>query len=131
MAALATNPLLSFTYPCAWWSRQTGAPLPRRNGHGGLRSADGVFGSTNAAAMAVNFGSQDADENFAPACVFRLVSRLLLGHGVGAFHAPGGTARLCFSGFQKIFFERARKTFSEPSENAPLGAWEHGPLAFS
>jgi hypothetical protein len=81
--------------------------------------------------MAVTFGSQGADENFAPACVFRSVSRLLISHRVGAFHAPGGTARLCFSGFQKIFFERTRTTFSEPSGNAPLGTWEHGPLAFS
>jgi hypothetical protein len=110
---------------------QANTRLPIRNGTGGLRSAKGALGSANVAAMDANFGSRDADEDFAPACVFRFVSCLLLGHGVGAFHAPGGTARLCFSGFQKIFLQRARKTFSEPSENAPLGAWEHGPLAIS
>jgi hypothetical protein len=46
--------------------------------------------------MAVKFSSQDADENVAPACVCRSVSRLFLGHRFGAFHAPCGSSLFCF-----------------------------------
>jgi hypothetical protein len=42
------------------------------------------------------FSSQGADDYFDPACFFLYVSRLLLGHGFGAFPAPGGTASFCF-----------------------------------
>jgi hypothetical protein len=46
--------------------------------------------------MVMDFCGQSADENFGPVCVFRYVSRLLLGHCFGAIPAPGGTASLCF-----------------------------------
>jgi hypothetical protein len=45
----------------------------------------------NRTAIVMNFRSQCADENFAPASVCRYVSRLLLGHSFGAFPAPCGT----------------------------------------
>ena len=45
----------------------------------------------NRTAIAANFRSQCADENFALGRVCRYVSRLLLGHRFGAFPAPGGT----------------------------------------
>ena len=51
---------------------------------------------SNASAVAREFCSQSADENFGPVCVCRYVSRLLLGHCFGAIPAPGGTAPLCF-----------------------------------
>ena len=47
--------------------------------------------SSNRTAIAVNFRSQCADDNFALERVCRYVSRLLLGHSFGAFPAPGGT----------------------------------------
>jgi hypothetical protein len=46
---------------------------------------------SNRTAIAVNFRSQSADDNFALGRVCRYVSRLLLGHSFGAFPAPGGT----------------------------------------
>jgi hypothetical protein len=49
-----------------------------------------------AAADMAEFNSQSADDYFDPACFFLYVSRLLLGHGFGAFPAPGGTASFCF-----------------------------------
>ena len=47
-------------------------------------------------AIAPDFCSQSTDENFGPVCVWRYVSRFLLGHCFGAIPAPGGTAPLCF-----------------------------------
>jgi hypothetical protein len=49
-----------------------------------------------ASAIALDFYSHCADENFGLVCVCRYVSRLLLGHCFGAIPAPGGTAPLCF-----------------------------------
>ncbi len=63
-------------------------------------------------------------------------SLLSLGHSLGACPAPGGTARLCFArfgerptgfGFQKIFCAKSAKTFSRPSEKAPLGLGSGAP----
>ena len=62
-----------------------------------LPSFYGVEDCSNPAAIEANFPSQRADENFAPVCVCRYVSRLLLGHSFGAKPAPGGTALFCFS----------------------------------
>ena len=47
-------------------------------------------------AIVPDFCSQSTDENFGPVCVWRYVSRFLLGHCFGAIPAPGGTAPLCF-----------------------------------
>ena len=47
-------------------------------------------------AIALDFCSQNTDENFGSVCVCRYVSRLLLVHCFGATPAPGGTAPLCF-----------------------------------
>jgi hypothetical protein len=51
---------------------------------------------SNGSAIAPDFCSQSTDENFCPLCVWRYVSRFLLGHCFGAIPAPGGTAPLCF-----------------------------------
>ena len=61
-----------------------------RNRGGELRPSYSGYAGSNLAAIALNFRSQCADENFALACVCRYVSRLLLGHSFGAFPAPGG-----------------------------------------
>jgi hypothetical protein len=61
----------------------------------------------------------------------------LLGHGVGAFHAPGGSARLCFSGFQKIFLSNSPAKNADQEKDFPnlpemrrlaLGSMAHSPL---
>ncbi len=62
-----------------------------RNYRGDLRPSYGGHAGSNRAAIAVNFRSQCADNNFALERVCRYISRLLLGHGFGAFPAPGGT----------------------------------------
>src|SRR5207302_5205525 len=64
--------------------------LSTRNCGGDLRPSYGGTCRSNRTAIAVNFRSQCADDNFALACVCRYVSRLLLGHSFGAFPAPGG-----------------------------------------
>jgi hypothetical protein len=48
------------------------------------------------AVMALNFRSEDADENFGPVCASRPVSRLLHGHCFGAYPAPCGNSLFCF-----------------------------------
>ncbi len=66
------------------------------NGCVRLCSSYGVLRGSTVAAIAADFFHQDADENFALACVCRSVSRLLLGHRFGAFHAPCGSSLFCF-----------------------------------
>src|SRR5208283_464969 len=65
--------------------------LSTRNYGGELRPSYSGYAGSNRAAIALNFRSQCADDNFALACVCRYVSRLLFGHSFGAFPAPGGT----------------------------------------
>jgi hypothetical protein len=43
-----------------------------------------------------NFLAQNADDDFGPEGISRLVSRRLLGHGFGAYPAPCGSASFCF-----------------------------------
>ena len=52
--------------------------------------------NSNRTAFVANFRSLSADENFAPSCVFRYVSRLMLGHCFGAYPAPRGSSLFCF-----------------------------------
>jgi hypothetical protein len=121
MPHLAANPA-AFLHLSSCMVEQANKSLQKRNGDGGLRSAAGVFDSANVAAIVANFRSQSADENFAPACVFRFVSRLLLGHRVGAFHAPGGSSLFCFGftalrvtvSLQILFAKYAEKISRDP-----------------
>ena len=105
--------------------------LPSYSGHA----------SSNRVAIAVNFRSQCADENFALERVCRYVSRLLLGHSFGAFPAPGGTrssashsAPLRGLGSSQNKFvnhgkERLSNFFRAPPRKQTFGTWEPGPLA--
>ena len=111
------------------------------NDGGDLRPSYGGHRGSNRAAIAVNFRSQCADENFALACVCRYVSRLLLGHSFGAFPAPGGTrssashfAPLWGLGSSQNKFEnhgkeRLSNFFRAPPRKQTFGTWEPGPLA--
>ncbi|MGC2160590.1 MAG: hypothetical protein WA634_01655 [Silvibacterium sp.] len=63
---------------------------------------------SNGAAFVADFHSLSADENFAPSCVCRYVSRLVLGHCFGAYPAPCGSSLFCFG------FAALRVTVSVP-----------------
>jgi hypothetical protein len=65
--------------------------LPTCDDGGGNHPLCRGYACSNRDAIAANFPSQWADENFGLARVCRYVSRLLLGHSFGAFPAPGGT----------------------------------------
>jgi hypothetical protein len=115
--------------------------LSTRNHGGELRSPYGGHASSNRFAVAVNFHSQCADDNFALARVCRYVSRLLLGHSFGAFPAPGGTrssASHCAplrglgssqNKFENHGKERLSNFFRAPPRKQTFGTWEPGPLA--
>jgi len=70
---------------------QANKSLSKRNYGGELRPSYGGHAGSNLAAIALNFRSQCAEDNFALARVCRYVSRLFLGHSFGAFPAPCGT----------------------------------------
>ena len=115
--------------------------LSTRNYGDELRPSCGGYASSNLAALAVNFRSQCADDNFALERVCRYVSRLLLGHSFGAFPAPGGTrssashlAPLRGLGSSQNKFEnhgkeRLSNFFRAPPRKQTFGTWEPGPLA--
>ncbi len=90
MSFHAANPA-SFSYLSSCAVESANKSLSTRNYGGELRPSCGGHASSNRVAIAVNFRSQCADENFPLARVCRYVSRLLLGHSFGAFPAPGGT----------------------------------------
>jgi hypothetical protein len=115
--------------------------LSTRNYGGELRPSYGGHCRSNRTAIAANFRSQCADENFALERVCRHVSRLLLGHSFGAFPAPGGTrssASHCAplrglgssqNKFENHGKERLSNFFRAPPRKQTFGTWEPGPLA--
>ena len=140
MSFHAANPA---SFPCLSLClvEQANKSLSTCNYGGELRPSYGGPSRSNRAAMATNFPSQCADENFALACVRRYVSRLLLGHSFGAFPAPGGTrssashsAPLRGLGSSQNKFEnhgkeRLSNFFRAPPRKQTFGTWEPGPLA--
>jgi hypothetical protein len=65
---------------------------------------------------------------FPSSAISPVFSLLTLGHSLGAYPAPGGTARLCFgftalrvSAFRKSFVQRTQKDFPNLPKKAPLG----------
>ena len=90
MSFHAANPA-GFSHLSLCQAEQAKKSLSTRNCGGELRPSYGGHASSNRTAIAVNFRSQCADENFDLERVCRYVSRLLLGHSFGAFPAPGGT----------------------------------------
>src|SRR3984957_4822868 len=90
MSFHAANPA-SFSHLPSCPVQSANRSLSTRNYGDELRPSCGGYASSNLAALAVNFRSQCADDNFALERVCRYVSRLLLGHSFGAFPAPGDT----------------------------------------
>jgi hypothetical protein len=140
MSFHATNPA-SFSYLSSCAVESANKSLSTRNYGGELRPSFGETCPSNRTAIAVNFRSQCADDNFALERVCRYVSRLLLGHSFGAFPAPGGTrssashfAPLRGLGSSQNKFENRGKErlsnfFRAPPRKQTFGAWEPGPLA--
>ena len=140
MSFHATNPA-GFSYLCSCAVESENKSLSTRKYGGELRPSCGGTCPSNRTAIAVNFRSQCADENFDLERVCRYVSRLLLGHSFGAFPAPGGTrssashsAPLRGLGSSQNKFEnhgkeRLSNFFRAPPRKQTFGTWEPGPLA--
>jgi hypothetical protein len=94
MSNLAANPVATplVSLKAAWKRR---ASSLRRNDGVELPSLCGV-GSSSEAVVLANFLAQNADDDFGPEGISRLVSRRLLGHGFEAYPAPCGSASFCF-----------------------------------
>jgi hypothetical protein len=78
------------------------------NGGGESCTSREGHANSNRAAFVGNFRSLSGNENFAPSCVCRYVSRLMLGHCFGAYPAPCGSSLFCFG------FAALRVTVSVP-----------------
>ena len=140
MSFRAANPA-SFSHLSSCPVESANKSVSTRNYGGELRPSYGGHARSNRTAIAVNFRSQCADENFALERVCRYVSRLLLGHSFGAFPAPGGTrssashlAPLRGLGSSQNKFEnhgkeRLSNFFRAPPRKQTFGTWEPGPLA--
>ena len=140
MSFRAANPA-GFSHLSPRPVESTNKTLSTCNYGGDLRPFCGGHSRSNRAAIAMNFCSQYADDNFAVARVCRYVSRLLLGHSVGTFPAPVGTrssashlAPLQGLGSSQNKFENHGKErrshfFRAPPRKQTFGTWEPGPLA--
>ena len=141
MSFHAANPA-SFSHLSSCPVESANKTLSTRNYRGELRPSYGGHAGRNRAAIAVNFRSQCADDNFALGRVCRYVSRLLLGHSFGGFPAPGGTrssashlAPLRGLGSSQNKFanhgkRRRANFFRAPPRKQTIGTWEPGPLAW-
>ena len=140
MSFHAANPA-GFSHLSSCLVEQANKSLSTRNYGGELRPSYGGHARSNRTAIAANFRSQCADDNFALERVCRYVSRLLLGHSFGAFPAPGGTrssASHCAplrglgssqNKFENHGKERLSNFFRAPPRKQTFGTWEPGPLA--
>jgi hypothetical protein len=140
MSTFAANPAgLPHVSPCV--VERANKILRTCDDGGGSRPLCGGYACSNRAAIAANFPSHRADENFGLARVCRYVSRLLLGHSFGAFPAPRGArssashlAPLRGLGssqneFEKHGKERPSNFFRAPHRKQTFGTWEPGLLA--
>jgi len=140
MSFHAANPA-GFPYLASCPVESANKSLSTRNYGGELRPSWSGSCRSNRAAIAVNFRSQCADDNFALERVCRYVYRLLLGHSFGAFPAPGGarsSASHCAplwglgssqNKFENHGKERLSNFFRAPPRKQTFGTWESGPLA--
>ena len=107
MSFYAVNPAASHSLsPCI--VERAEVSVQTCNGGGEWRASCGGHANSNRAAFVADFHSLSADENFAPSCVCRYVSRLVLGHCFGAYPAPCGSSLFCFG------FAALRVTVSVP-----------------
>ncbi|WP_035355115.1 hypothetical protein [Edaphobacter aggregans] len=78
------------------WLDGDGGTFDNRYAFNGVRSFTSGLAHSKGTAMSVSIRGRDSDGSFAPEGVSRSVSRLLLGHGVGAMPAPCGGSLFCF-----------------------------------
>ena len=140
MSKLAANPAAS-PHLSLCIVEQANKSLSTCNHGDGLRPSYGGYAGSNRTAIAVNFCSQCADENFALERVYRYVSVFCSVTASGHFPAPGGTrssashcAPLRDLGSSQNKFENhgkvRRANFSRaPPRKQTFGTWEPGPLA--
>ena len=95
MSTPAANPAASPSL--SLWALETANPrqTARESAENCLSFLGGQRRS-NGSAIVPDLCSENTDENFGPVCVWRYVSRFLLGHCFGANPAPGGPSPLCF-----------------------------------
>jgi hypothetical protein len=125
MSFLAANPA-GFSHLSSCPVESANKSLSTRNYGGKLHPSCGGRSRSNRAAIAVNFRSQCADENFALERVCRYVSRLLLGHSFGAFPAPGGTRSSASHCTPLRGLGSSQNTFENQAKNASQTSF--GPL---
>ena len=124
---------------CPWaWANQS---FINRNFDDHYRRFFRGVASSSRTAICSDYRQPSADKNFALKRVSRLVSRLMLGHRIGAIPAPGGTrssASHCAplrgpgssqNKFAKHSKERPANFFRAPPRKQTSGTWEPGPLA--
>jgi len=140
MSFHAANPA-GFSNLSLYLAEHANQSFSTRNDGGDLHPSYGGHAGSNRAAIAVNFRSQCADDNFALERVCCYVSRLLLGHSFGAFPAPGGTRSSAshsaplrglgssLNKFADHGKERRANFFRAPPRKQTFGTWEPGPLA--
>jgi hypothetical protein len=117
--------------------------LPSRGACGGeMPSFSSVLSQTNEAAMLADLHGQDAESDFGPDRISRLVSRPLLGHCFEANPAPGGPRSSALpaapvaglGSSQNKFVNRGRERrtnfFRAPPRKQTFGTWEPGLLAW-
>jgi hypothetical protein len=138
MSISAADPAgFSYLSPCL--VEPANKSLPTDNGGDGLCSTYGGHACSNRTAIAADFRSQYADENFLWNVSAVYVSRLPLGHSFGTFPAPGGarssashSAPLRGLGSSQNKFENHGKRRRANFFRAPprkqtfgLGSWAH------
>jgi hypothetical protein len=141
MSSSAANPAgFSYLSPCL--VEPANKSLPTDNGGDGLCSTYGGHACLNRTAIAADFRSQHADENFLSSVAAVYVSRLPLGHSFGTFPAPGGARSSAshsapFRGLgssQNKFANHGKRRRANFFRAAPrkqtFGTWEPGPLAW-
>jgi len=107
MSFLADNPATSHSLSSCMVERAVVSAQTCNSSGESHASCEG-HANSNRAAIVADFRSLNADENLAPSCVCRYVSRLVLGHCFEAYPAPCGSSLFCFG------FAALRVTVSVP-----------------
>jgi hypothetical protein len=140
MSFHAANPA-SFSYLSSCPMESANKTLSTRNYGGELRPSYGGHASSNRTAIAVNFRSQCADDNFALERVCRYVSVFCSVTASGPFLRPAALGLLLRiarplgglgssqNKFENHGKERLSNFFRAPPRKQTFGTWEPGPLA--
>ena len=141
MSFHAVNPA-DFPYLSPCLVERANKSLSTCNCGGELRPSCGGHASSNRAAIAANFRSQSADENFAlavclPLCIPPFARSLLRGLSGArrrsvfcfAFRAPSGLGS-SQNKFENHGKDRLSNFFRAPPRKQTFGTWEPGPLAW-